>query len=560
MRDVRLLAAAGVWLLANSFAQPLPRNAAANVRYTGSKACAACHQTIYDKYSRTGMGRSVTRPSPALPQLPASVLNEAFNREFRVFSRDGYVYQSESETSVFERTWKLDYAIGSGANGISFAVSRGDHLFQAPLSYYSKPRKWALSPGFEAAGEGFGRPLHEACLVCHAGRTQAVAGGEGRYQNPAFAEMAIGCENCHGPGELHVRERGAGRVTLPDASIVNPARLPARLAEDICMRCHQGGAARVLLPGRNYNDFRPGTPLIRTVAIFSPALAQTASDLLEHHESMKQSRCYRESGGKLSCITCHDPHDEPRPESAAAWFRARCIGCHQHQECSLPVASRRKTQPPDNCIACHMSKRAVEQVAHSALTDHRIPRQPGSVPLSADLKAASRTLPGLTLVNGQPGEPLLPVLTRLAAYGELMGRDPSLRASYLETLAEAARELPDHPLVLAALGRKALAEGDPRAITWLARAETAGEISATTWMDLSDALTRGGRVPDAVAALERALVRFPYSREIRKRLILACIQAKTYGKARSFLEQYVTDFPEDRFIRELLQQAGVGRP
>src|SRR5690349_16036 len=123
---------------------------------------------------------------------------------------------------------------------MTYAVRRGDFLFQAPLSFYSKPLQWDLSPGYETTGEGFGRPMHEACIVCHSGRARSVPGRDGLYENPPFAEPAVGCENCHGPGALHVKERqgaASGRREA-DRSIVNPARLNARLADDICMKCH----------------------------------------------------------------------------------------------------------------------------------------------------------------------------------------------------------------------------------------------------------------------------------------------------------------------------------
>lgn len=308
-------------LIATAMALPLW----ADVEYAGSKACAGCHKSIYDQYIRTGMGRSLTRVAADLPKIPAHVRDEKLNRDFRVYGNNGELFQSESErsngTTVFDQALKLEYVIGSGANGMSFAVRRGNYLFQAPLSFYSKPHTWELSPGFETTGEGFGRPLHEACIVCHSGRPQAIPGREGLYKDPPFAEMAVGCENCHGPGALHVR-RGTAR-SKTDGSIVNPARLSAQLADDICMRCHQGGAARVLLPARNYSDFLPGTPLVRTVAIFDLGQAQRDSDLLEHHQSMKLSQCYRGSAGKLRCISCHDPHQQPTADEAPAYFQAK---------------------------------------------------------------------------------------------------------------------------------------------------------------------------------------------------------------------------------------------
>ncbi len=302
-------------------AQLTLRNTIPNVAYAGSKACAGCHSDIYKKFISTAMGRSVRQPATGDFPLPAVVHSDVLNRNFKVSSDASGVYQTEYEqagdTRIFENTHKISYAIGAGENGKSFAVERGNYLFQAPLSYYSRAGNWALSPGFENVDQGFNRPIFDACITCHAGRPQAVLNRDGLFRSPPFLELAIGCENCHGPGQLHVSEKSKGVVAKPDTSIVNPAHLPSRVAEDICMKCHQGGDTRALLPRKDYSDFRPGLRLLQTVAIVALPLSGEQADLLEHHVSMKLSKCYRASAGKLSCLTCHDPHEEPSAAASA---------------------------------------------------------------------------------------------------------------------------------------------------------------------------------------------------------------------------------------------------
>ncbi|MCC6344142.1 MAG: hypothetical protein IT166_18210 [Bryobacterales bacterium] len=551
----------GFILLGNLAAAPLVfRNTGPGVAYVGSKKCAGCHPAIYRGYARTAMGRSITVPDASSLRAPVTVRNERLNRDYRVYAVNGRLYQSESEHKdgalLYETAHELAFAIGSGESGISYAVRRGNHLFQAPLSYYSLPGKWELSPGFEQTGEGFNRPIHDACIICHAGRPNAVPGREGLYEDPPFAEMAIGCERCHGPGQLHVSERMRGARARPDTSIVNPARLPPRLAEDICMQCHQGGDARVLLPGRQYSDFRPSTPLARTVAIFGLPRVRGEEDLLEHHTSMKLSKCYRATNGRLSCLTCHNPHEQPTGAGAVAYFRGKCLGCHGEKSCTLSIDARRMRSPSDDCAACHMPKRDVEVISHSALTNHRIPARPGkgfTVP-----ERANPRIPGLLLLNSG-GPASLPLVTRLSAYGELMARAPELQPQYQALLEQAGRERPEDPLVLAALGSAALAGNRPEAADLLSGAERKGGASPATYVNLGEALSRAGRSEDAIAALERGENRYPYSQTIRKHLILAFIRAKRYPQAKQAMERFVQDFPEDSFLRGLLRQVEQGR-
>ena len=216
-------------------------------------------------------------------------------------------------------------------------LKQDDYLFQAPLSFYSKPQKWGLSPGYEFGNYGFNRPILPGCIFCHSGRPGAIPEGNGRFDSPPFSELAIGCENCHGPGLSHVvaTQMGGESYQGHDPTIVNPAHLSSALADNICMSCHQTGDVRVLKPGKDFKDFRPGTPLDNTLSILMvPPRRESPpqSDLLEHYYSMTLSKCYRASGGKLGCITCHDPHVEPSREEAPGYFRNKCMACHSEKE------------------------------------------------------------------------------------------------------------------------------------------------------------------------------------------------------------------------------------
>jgi tetratricopeptide (TPR) repeat protein len=90
---------------------------------------------------------------------------------------------------------------------------------------------------------------------------------------------------------------------------------------------------------------------------------------------MYQSRCFRGSAGRLGCISCHDPHVHVGPDERVAYFRDRCLKCHQDRGCSLPAEERRPRG--DSCIDCHMPPYGSSDVAHTAATDHRVPRRPG---------------------------------------------------------------------------------------------------------------------------------------------------------------------------------------
>jgi Tetratricopeptide repeat/Doubled CXXCH motif (Paired_CXXCH_1) len=521
---------------------------AADRTYVGSKNCFGCHQSIYRSFVKTDMGRSM-RSAAAFSQtnvpVETSVPLAGSNRLLRVFRDDTGWHQSESEPNVFNDQHKLEYVVGSGANGLSFVVRRGDYLFQAPLSFYSKPGKWDLSPGYEQADLGFSRPIAAQCLLCHSGRPQPVKNRNGLYLDPPLEELAIGCENCHGPGSAHIanpRER---------ASIVNPGKLAPRLAEDICMNCHQTGDARILQPGKDYQDFRPGQRLIETVAIFrvNPALQQEKdSDLLEHHSAMKMSRCFRESAGKLSCLTCHDPHIQPLPGDMASTFRSKCITCHTDRSCRLPLSSRKATTPPDDCIGCHMPKRNIAIISHSALTNHRIPARPDE-PMP---KSTPAEMGDLIVVNEASGSKTqVPDIALLRAYAELAPRFPIFEKRYVALLDQLAQTQSEDPYVQAALGHKALAEGkNSEALAHLEKGLKLGQ--ATVDQDIAQALVNLGRPEEAIAHYRAAAEIDPYNAGLLKTLTLQLINLHRYPEAQAEMQRYVQTFPEDSFMRNLL--------
>lgn len=549
-------------------------NTQRGVQYVGSKVCALCHAGIYHEYMQTAMGRSMALPgnSPDLPAAPVIIQSEKLQRQFGVFRKDGALYQSEFEVDasgndIFRDTQRMAYVLGAGQNGTGYLVQKGNYLFEAPLSYYQRSRSWGLSPGYEFADYGFLRPVPEACIVCHSGRALPVEGRPGLYQSPAFEQLAIGCENCHGPGQLHVEERLKG-VPLKgiDPSIVNPARLPSWLADNTCMMCHQAGDTRILQPGKSYADFRPGMPLNQTVAIFAAPFTPASppqSPLLQHYELMILSRCYRASGGKnkkkMSCITCHDPHFQPPAAQAPAYYRKKCLSCHTERSCTLAMAARLRQS--DNCIGCHMPQRHLERIAHSALTNHRIISHPGEPFPQVAFEQTTAALPDLVQLDATPGAQTTPPdIVLFQAYGELMAKNPAYKVQYEKLLDQLASTQPRKPVILSALARRALAGGTPADLTdakdKLGQAIRGGSTLDSDYELEAQLLDRSGETAEAISILKRGIVLNPYSPRLYKRLALLYIHARDYDSALSVMKQEIKIYPEDSFMRMLVQKAG----
>jgi tetratricopeptide (TPR) repeat protein len=131
----------------------------------------------------------------------------------------------------------------------------------------------------------------------------------------------------------------------------------------------------------------------------------------------------------------------------------------------------------------------------------------------------------------------------------------------LEVLEQFSKSAPDEPLVLGALGHKALTEkGYVRAADYVSRALQAGQEYPTTFLYLGEGLSRAGRVEEAAKVLERGVAVWPYAAQIQKSLIVSYVMMKDYARAQQALKRYVELFPGNTLMRDMLEKAEGGKP
>ncbi len=488
------------------------RNVRPGVGYVGDAACAGCHPGQAETYRRHPMGRSLAPVAEvaAGQRNDAAVHNpfEADGTRYDV-ARDGArVFHQLSVAdaqgrAVAEQRVEMDYVIGSGTRAYSYLFRRDGFLFQSPITWYAQKETWDLSPGYRGHRTGFQRGIRHDCLVCHCNQAEPVADTVHEYRAPIFHGLAIGCERCHGPGELHVALRQSGKSPAGrDDTIVNPARLDLALREAVCQQCHLQGAVRVLRRGMDVFAYRPGLPLSLFWSIFTRPPEFADHLLVGQVEQMVVSRCYRDSHGpgKLGCISCHDPHAVPDPQQRVAHFRDRCLKCHQEHGCAMAADQRRQKVADDGCITCHMPRLDTADIGHTAVTDHRIVRRPQEKP---------RSFPTRTL---RPGEVPLIYFHR----DSHDPNDPEVQRDRGVAVAELARE--SSP-VRKHLGQTALPLLNGALARW------PDDVAA--WEAKGQALWAQDLAAEALASCEKALALAP-ARETA--LADAAVYAEALGR------------------------------
>jgi len=363
------------------FALPAPltssfRNTSPEIAYVGNEACIACHRDEHASYLETNHSRSFSDVNVAIEPPDGEFHHELSGRHYRIY-RDGksvrlreFIHDHDGqEVVLFDDVAK--YALGSGNYSRMYLIEDDGFLIESPMTWYPRLNKWGMSAGFEKdpLQHGFTREVAWGCTHCHAGRVKMVNGAAKKLR---VEHKSISCERCHGPGELHVREREA---KLPikgeiDHSIVNVRHLSRERQEDVCSQCHLSGAADIEVRGRSMADFRPGLRMSDFRVSYRVDREATRMTVSGQIEQMRLSRCYIESA-TMTCATCHNPHARPDDSEKVAHFRNRCLECHSTESCGVQTNARIRQQPDDNCVTCHMP-RGPTDIPHLSFTHHRI--------------------------------------------------------------------------------------------------------------------------------------------------------------------------------------------
>jgi tetratricopeptide (TPR) repeat protein len=535
--------------------------------YADPEACGQCHRAIAESYRSVAMAQSFGRPSrdKVIEDYKARNVYEhkpsGFAYEMR--EEDGHFFQKRSvrdldgrPAQVFER--EVTFTIGSGRHARSYLYrSPAGEMTMLPVTWYSQEKRWAMSPGFDRRDHAdFSRLITYNCIFCHTGTPAIPASALTLALFPESMPSGIDCQRCHGPGARHVElaQRHDSSFKEVRSSIVNPRRLPADRQMDICMQCHlettsDGIWNAYIVFGRDAYSFRPGDSLSAYCIHFDQPPGTGYDDKFEiAHQAyrLRQARCFRESEGRLTCLTCHDPHT--RPDHPQEFFSAKCLGCHRTEDCgpTRRAAARGGAGP---CVTCHMPQRRTEDVIHVTMTDHKIGKHPPSAVLLAPRReketryrgpvdyyrpeevpdpaqrdlylGIANVLEGVNLVDGaarlkkavisarpRTMEPYLVLGIASMALGRLQDA--------LISLKKGVDLDPSNPRVLQAYGNALAAAHHPQ------EALQQYDAAVAAWPAFSEALTNAGSILFQSGRLEEALDRYNRAITIRADNAEAC--------------------------------------
>jgi tetratricopeptide (TPR) repeat protein len=357
--DIAILAQARSYRESN----PLEPEPAPSV---GEARCAGCHERIFRDQQQSRHAHTLARrnqlagiPSPERPVPDPN--NATVSHTFRKHG-DGVEVRTLVDGHVYETV--VDYAFGSGGRGLTLVGHDHEgHNIEYRLSYY--PGGWDVTTGQRMVpasepvryrGKLLSVDALRRCMNCHSTNPHAILAGTGALPS----DSAIGCERCHGPGGHHLKVVSSKEAALSDdtdLAIARPSLASGPANVKLCAGCHS--------PTTAGSRLMPGSPdSVRFQGV-----------------TLTWSRCYLESGERLDCVTCHNPHRDA--ETSTAWYESRCLHCHSSVAATVKGAGNTKiamesgdrtscpVQPASGCIKCHMPK--IESTTlHTPFTDHFI--------------------------------------------------------------------------------------------------------------------------------------------------------------------------------------------
>ncbi len=322
---VMLLAAA-----VNAAAQSPHRNSAT--------ACAGCHASQSKPQPDTPMGRGMQWPDadPLFKSHPA----------LRV-QKGQYIYKVETKASqpVYSvtdgtRTISLPIRWSFGKGAQTWVLEQAGELYESMVSFYPSIDGLEITTGDESLkpqtlDEAVGRKLREGepqdCFGCHS--TGAVSAGKLHLET---LEPGVTCQHCHAGADTHMvaASQGEAYETAPP----NLRKLSSEDISNFCGQCHRTWETVVRSRWRGEINVR-----------FQPY-------------RLANSKCFDGTDPRISCIACHDPHqDLVRKDDA---YDTKCLACHASKNETAYVSAKAATHgdakactvASKGCVTCHMPK------------------------------------------------------------------------------------------------------------------------------------------------------------------------------------------------------------
>ncbi len=366
--------------------------------FTGSESCQGCHAQEHAKWR--GSHHDLAMQLPTEETVLGNFENQTFIHSgiTTTFTREGdkFFVRTDGEDGELT-TFPVEYVFGVyplqqyllplsrgrlqalsiawDARPVSEGGQRWYHLYPDESLDYRDPLHWT----------GPYQNWNTRCAECHSTDLQKNYNEAERSFSTEFAEVNVGCEACHGPGETHIElarkdalagsqaggfatdltQRGHWMLGASETIAQRAKPLESNQQIDSCARCH---ARRATL-----GDYHYGADFLDTHRLSLPQspLYYHDGQILDEvyvYGSFVQSKMHQAG---VVCSNCHEPHSlQLRAEGNGV-----CAQCHRPDTFDTEAHHHHpKGSSGAQCANCHMP--ATTYMGVDPRRDHsfRIPR------------------------------------------------------------------------------------------------------------------------------------------------------------------------------------------
>lgn len=268
------------------------------------------------------------------------VVGQTYKQRYTAYYDGGPLEVYEATTENGGISWKIDKSKSTQYKGNK---ERAGHKI---LYIETNPKDGQMN----ANNYGEWRSWQERCIGCHttgfdpkawdAAKADFVAGKRQNLKDIFVADLRVGCESCHGPGEAHVKGPSKG-------NIIHPAKISdIEMRKMICEQCHTRPQASTHSNlAQDLRGYRIGDVYMDSATYTRPAWGkgnrQASIDgkgRRDHQQDMDMRlstviKGEHSAHAAMACFDCHDAHgvgnkNKKNPTLKKASAVETCASCH----------------------------------------------------------------------------------------------------------------------------------------------------------------------------------------------------------------------------------------
>jgi predicted CXXCH cytochrome family protein len=421
------------------------------LRYIGSESCVGCHEGATRAWEESHHASAwiLSDERSVLGNFDGAV-HEHKGVITQFFRRDGAFFVSTEAAGKMSMVYEVKGVAGIAPLQQYLLETEPGRLQSFDVVWDVEREEWYhlypdqdLPPGDGLHWTGPYKSWNARCAECHATGFEKNYSLLTRTYASGQAEIGVGCEACHGPGEAHLEwakapdaydaATDAAKAITAKALTVDLSAASPEPQIQLCAGCHSRRE-----PFGDGNPV-PGTPFHDSyrLSLLRNGLYHADGSILDEvyvYGSFLQSKmygkgvrctdCHEPHGAQLKakgnavCTQCHSPAGDPRfptlqkatYDDPAHYFHepgtagAACVGCHMIERVYMVIDGRRdhsfrvprpdlsaETGAPNACTDCHADR---EPAWASAEIERRFPDSARRGPHFSQAFAAAWREPG----------------------------------------------------------------------------------------------------------------------------------------------------------------------